>query len=149
MALYRHVGDKQGLLDGIVERLLDELGMPDAALPWPERLAALTEGMRAAARRHPEAFGLLLRRPLTTPAAVARRAALYAGLRDAGVPDADVPRVERLLSTFLLGFAFSEVSGRFASHERAELDADLAWVQALARAALEGGALATSPHVER
>jgi hypothetical protein len=34
-------------------------------------------------------------------------------LLDAGVPDAEVPRLERLASTFPLGFAASEVGGRF------------------------------------
>src|SRR3954471_1818236 len=61
MALYRHVGDKQGLLDGLVERLLDELELPDPALPWDERLRLLAARLRATARRHPDAFLELLR----------------------------------------------------------------------------------------
>jgi hypothetical protein len=34
---------------------------------------------------------------------------------DAGVPAHDVPRLERLVSTFVLGFAASEVGGRFGT----------------------------------
>jgi len=40
--------------------------------------------------------------------------AIYQALLDAGVPDGEVTRVERLVSTFVLGYAISEVGGRFA-----------------------------------
>jgi hypothetical protein len=39
---------------------------------------------------------------------------IYTALVEAGVPERDVPRLERLISTFVLGFAASEASGRFA-----------------------------------
>ncbi|WP_237109986.1 hypothetical protein [Nonomuraea sp. MG754425] len=39
---------------------------------------------------------------------------IYQALIEAGVPEAEVPRVERLVSTFVLGFAISEVNGRFS-----------------------------------
>ena len=34
MALYRHVANKADLLDGVVERILWEVPLPDPALPW-------------------------------------------------------------------------------------------------------------------
>jgi AcrR family transcriptional regulator len=131
MALYNHVEDKQALLDGLVERLLEELPVPDPALPWQDRLSALGASLRDTARRHPDVFIMLLRRPATTPASKRSRELVYAALRDAGVPEEDVPRAERLLSTFMLGFAASEGAGRFAAHDRATLDSDLAWAQSL------------------
>ena len=127
MALYRHVGDKQGLLDGLVERLLDELPLPEPGGPWEQRLLGLAGGLRSIARRHPDAFLMLLRRPAATPAALRRRDAVYAALQDAGVPAELVPRAERLLSTFIIGFAASEGGGRFDPVEPDELDADLLW----------------------
>src|SRR5690349_13789087 len=83
MALYRHVGDKQGLLDGLVERLLDELPTPDASHPVDRRLGSMAEEMRSIARRHPDVFVMLLRRPATTPASLRARERVYAGLREA------------------------------------------------------------------
>lgn len=127
MALYRHVRDKEDLLNGLVERLLAELPIPDRDLPWDERLRAMAQSLRETAARHPDAFVMLLRRPVATPAARRTRDAVYAALADAGLSDELVPRVERLLSTLVIGFAASETGGRFARHDRRTLDADLDW----------------------
>lgn len=128
MALYRHVGDKQGLLDGLVERLLDDLPVPDPALPWDARLGALAAGLRDVGRRHPDAFPLLFRRPATAPIALRRRDAVCDALRDAGVPADRVPGAERLLSSLLLGIVASESGGRFGGHDPGTVDEDLAWL---------------------
>ena len=69
MSLYRYVRDKDDLLDGLVERLLAELPLPDPKLAGEERVRALASSMRDTAARHPDAFSLLLRRPVATEAA--------------------------------------------------------------------------------
>ena len=125
MALYNHVANKQELLDGLVERLLAELPAPDPDKPWREQLDTLASSLRATAKRHPDAFPMLLRRPATTPAAKRSREAIYDALRSAGVNEDDIPRAERVLSTFMIGFAASEAGGRFAHHPKKELDKDL------------------------
>ena len=114
MALYPYVGSKAALLDGLVGRLLAELAVDQATADWREGLRVLANAMRALARRHPTAFMLLLSRPSVTPEAAAAVDAVYQGLLIAGVPPTHVPRVERMVSTFVLGFAVSEVNGRFA-----------------------------------
>jgi hypothetical protein len=40
---------------------------------------------------------------------------IYTALLEAGVPAAEVPRLERMLSTVVIGFAASEAGGRFGS----------------------------------
>lgn len=120
MALYPHVRSKDDLLDGLVGRLLAELSRPDPAEPWRDRLRALGRSARDLAHRHPAVVPLLFARPAVTPEAVLVVDAIYLALLDAGVPDAEVARVERLVSTFVLGYAISETSGRFAAGDPRE-----------------------------
>lgn len=136
MALYRHVENKQDLLEGIVESLLDEIAPPSDDQPWDEHLSSMGQALRTAARRHPAVFPLLLQLPATTPGARRVRERVYRTLRQAGVAEADVARVERLISTIVLGFAASEVSGRFRAHSRKTLDADYAALEDIIRIGL-------------
>jgi AcrR family transcriptional regulator len=118
MALYPHVAGKETLLDGMVDVLLAKLLPLVDSLPvdadWWSRLSALARGFRALAIDHPSAFALLLSRPSVTPEAVRATDVVYGAVLEAGVPEADVPRIERLISTFVIGFAASEVNGRFS-----------------------------------
>jgi AcrR family transcriptional regulator len=116
MALYPHVGGK-GLLDGLVGRLLGELTPPDPELPWRERMRALAASMRVVAHRHPAATQLLFSRPAITADGVRTVDVIYQALLDAGVAPAEVPRVERLVTTVILGYLVSETGGRFGPGE--------------------------------
>jgi AcrR family transcriptional regulator len=113
MALYRHVAGKNDLLDGLLERLLGELDLPDESLPWEERLRILAREVRALARRRPELFGLLLQRRAVGTGATRAREATLCALRDGGLDRDAAERTERLLSTVVFGFAFSEAVGCF------------------------------------
>lgn len=115
MALYPHVGSKAALLDGMVGRLLSELVPPEPRAPqdWRRRLRDLAHTARQLARRHPWSATLLFSRPALTPEALLAVDQIYRALLDAGVPPSQVPRIERLVSTLVLGYAASEVSGRF------------------------------------
>jgi AcrR family transcriptional regulator len=127
MALYRHVANKDDLLDGLVERLLGELELPDESLPWDERLRILARQLRALARRRPRLFGLLLQRRAVGAGATRAREAALRALADAGLDRAAAARAERLLSTVIFGFAFSEAAGRFDGVDvDAEFEAALA-----------------------
>ncbi len=127
MALYPYVGSKAALLDGMVGRLLAGLVPQDAAdagpaagaagPDWRRRLHALAHSARGLVHRHPWAAALLFARPAVTPDAALTVDQIYAGLLDAGVPAAEVPRLERLVSTLILGYAASEAGGRFGPGE--------------------------------
>jgi len=126
MALYRHMDGKDALLDGLVERLLTGFPQQQARQPGEQWLTAMASGIREIARRHPAVFPLLLTRPAVTPAAQRVRDAVVAVLQDAGLTEPGAKRAERLLSTAVLGFAASEVTGRFRQHDQAVLDQDFA-----------------------
>ncbi len=116
MALYPYVGSKTALLDAMYGRIVNEY-VPDlaAAADWRERMRSLATAARSLAKQRPWVVSLMLSRPSVVLDAVRVTDALYQALLDAGVPDADVPRIERLLSTFFLGYSASESGGRFGA----------------------------------
>lgn len=110
MALYRYEANKADLLD--------EITPPDGAARWDDQLLAMGQAVRAVAHRHPSVFPLLLQRPASTPAAHRVRDRVCEILRSSFIRTEDVAQAERLISTMVLGFAVSEVSGRFDAHSR-------------------------------
>jgi AcrR family transcriptional regulator len=125
MALYGYFPDKDSLLDAMADRAISQV--PEPSLPgWRDRLLALAELERVMAREHPSVIQYAFTKPAETPRAMRVVEFIYQALLDAGVPHAEIPRLERFVSTFMLGWALSEASGRFAGsrmsrQERREL----------------------------
>lgn len=91
-SLYNHVPTKDALLDGIVEALMADAGVPVGDLPWEQWVRRYVEALAGVARRHPGAFAVLLRRPVQGPRATATFEAGLAAFHHAGMslPDAAV-----------------------------------------------------------
>ena len=72
MSLYHHVANKDDLLDGMVDAVMAEFGIPTEAGDWATHCATAAGRPGPAASRHPWAIGLLgsrtppVRRPCTT-----------------------------------------------------------------------------------
>jgi AcrR family transcriptional regulator len=130
MALYPYIGNKTALLDAMLGHLLGQLQPARAAGEagdaragtgaagagtWRERLGAIAQAARAVVTAHPWAAELVFARPAVTPDSVRTVDLLYTALLEAGVPAAEVPRLERMLSTVVIGFAASEAGGRFGA----------------------------------
>lgn len=118
MTLYGYFPDKDALLDALVDHLLTRSPLPSSEGDWADRLRQVGSFAREIARQYPATFPLLFSRPVVSAQGLRLVEVLYQALLDAGVAPADVPRVERMFGTFVLGFATSEVSGRFAEGTR-------------------------------
>jgi hypothetical protein len=95
--------------------LLAELPPPDPTAAWADRLGQIATAARNLARQHAAVMPLIFSRPAVTEDAVRVVDIIYQALLDAGVPPAQVPRMERLVTTFVLGYAVSEAGGRFGA----------------------------------
>jgi AcrR family transcriptional regulator len=84
MSLYKHVADKQALLDLLVERVMAEIRPPDPQDPWDRRLLHVALELRRVGLAHPQLFLRLTARLPATPAALEPVEAALAALRDAG-----------------------------------------------------------------
>jgi AcrR family transcriptional regulator len=117
MALYGYFPDKDSLLDAMADRVIGEAfpGPHLALAGWRDRLLAAAELARVVAREHPSVIQYAFTKPAETPYTMRVVEFTYQALLDAGVPHAEVPRLERFVSTFVMGWSLSEASGRFAA----------------------------------
>jgi len=121
MALYRYVAGKEELLDGVVEVLVDGLGLDDDVIDapqdgWQDFVQRLAHGVRRVALTHPRAFPLIASRPPEAPwlrpplRSLSWVEAFLAGLKAEGFTDASAVASYRAFSSFLLGHLLLEVS---------------------------------------
>ncbi|MFE5701437.1 TetR/AcrR family transcriptional regulator C-terminal domain-containing protein [Rhodococcus koreensis] len=115
MALYRHAPNKAALLDGLAERVLDELEVDTGDGDWATQLREVARGFRRLALAHPQVVPLLVTRPLSTPLGL-RPLGTLRPLEDiltlltrAGFTDADALHVYRALFGFLYGHILNEL----------------------------------------
>ena len=111
MALYRHVGDREGLRDGLADALYAELRIPDPADDWWKGLAGLARSTRAVILEHPWAVPLFSR-PLAGPHALALESALLDSLRRAGFSSSEATELHAQLSNMLFALVSPELHGR-------------------------------------
>ena len=111
MALYRYVSSKDGLLDGVVELLTEEIEIPaPGAQPWQEALRAIMRSYRRLAHRHPHAFPLIALRPLRTSRSRARADAVVDLLLADGFDREAAIVAFRTCASYANGFLLEEVA---------------------------------------
>jgi AcrR family transcriptional regulator len=116
MSLYRHVRNKDDLLDGLVDLVFEEIQVPEAGA-WRPAIRARTLSAREALRRHPWAIRLLESRTSPGPANLRSHDRTLALLVDAGFTATTATHGYNLLDSYLLGFALQEANLPFASAE--------------------------------
>ena len=125
MALYRHVRDKDHLLDLMAGRLLDELDVGiDRESTWQEDLRRLGDSFLALVAAHPAA-PFLLSRPFESPGSRRVSVALLGILDRAGFDQRDAVPLLQALTGMLLGPAvhratYAAAAARMGSREPSE-----------------------------
>jgi AcrR family transcriptional regulator len=117
MSLYRHIGNKEEMLDGLVDRVFAEIEVPADARDWRDALRRRAVSARAALRRHPWAIGLMESRAQPGPATLGHHDAMTAILLNAGFDGNGVVRGYNLLDSYIYGFALQEATLPFSSPE--------------------------------
>jgi len=121
MSLYRYVPGRENLLDGVVERIIDEMRDDEDVLDeprdgWQDFLQRLAHGVRRVALAHPKAFPLIASRPpeapwLRPPLRSLRWVETFlVGLEIEGFTDEAMVEAYRTFTSFLLGHLLLEVS---------------------------------------
>jgi AcrR family transcriptional regulator len=123
MALYRHVANKDGLIDAMVDEVFTEIGVPSGGGDWRMSMRRRAVAVRAALRKHPWAVGLLESRRTPGPANVRHHDAVIGRLRAAGFDITETAHAYSLLDSYIYGFALTKANLPF---ERSEHLADVA-----------------------
>jgi AcrR family transcriptional regulator len=121
MSLYRYVGGREELLDGVVARVIDEMHDDDDVISaptdgWQDFLQRLAHGVRRVALSHPKVFPLVASRPAEAPWLRPPLRSLdwvemfLGGLSQEGFDDDTSVGAYRAFTSFLLGHLLLEVA---------------------------------------
>lgn len=115
MAVYHHVPNKLGVLDGIVERIWSGVELP-AASPgegWTDVLYETFQAFRRRLLQHPRAVPIVGSRPFRTPQLLQLIEQMLERLATAGLAGKDAMQLIDCLSGFTIGKVLAETSGMF------------------------------------
>jgi TetR/AcrR family tetracycline transcriptional repressor len=111
MSLYRHVRDKDDLLDEVTDRLLAKTWRPRVRRSnWENWIADAAERLRSLLVSQPAALHVYLSHPVVSPAAIARMEAMLVVLRNAGFDETSARRAYGAIHTYTIGFAALQAS---------------------------------------
>jgi AcrR family transcriptional regulator len=122
MSLYNHVSNKDDILAGILDRVIDEVDLSTEPAGWKATLRAIALSAHETLRRHPWAPGLLVMRPEMTGAARWRQMdAMLGALRGAGFSVEDTHHAFHVLDSTIIGFTLQQVSFPAPTGDLAEM----------------------------
>jgi len=111
MALYRHVRDKDDLLDGLADLLYGELELPVPGAGWWDGFAAAARSTRKVLLAHPWAVPLF-GRPIAGPNGEALNDALRSSLRAAGFSARETEELHDQLASMVFALVAPELHGK-------------------------------------
>jgi AcrR family transcriptional regulator len=117
MSLYNHVASKGDLLDGMVDVVFSEIGLPAGDAGWKTAMRQRAISARQALARHRWAIGLMESRRSPGPATLRHHDAVLGCLRQAGFPVEMTAHAYSVLDSYIYGFALQEASLPFRTAE--------------------------------
>ena len=110
MAVYRHVTNKDDLIDGMVDLVFGEIELPPTGTDWKTAMRDRATSVREALQRHPWATGLMESRTNPGPANLRHHDAVIGSLRAAGFSMAMAAHAYSLLDSYIYGFALTQMN---------------------------------------
>lgn len=104
MSVYHHVPNKDGIVDGILERVVGEMEPPTGP-HWKAALRAASVSAHEALGRHPWAAAALLGGERASPARLRHMDAILGCLRGAGFSDVETDLAYHVLDSHIMGFS--------------------------------------------
>ena len=123
MSLYNHVANKDDLLDGMIDLVFSEIGLPSGGSDWKTAMRQRAISAREVLSRHRWAIGLMDSRSSPGAATLRHHDAVIGSLREGGFSIEMAAHAFSVLDSYIYGFALQEASLPFDTEEQT---ADLA-----------------------
>jgi len=124
MSLYNHIADKADLLDGMIDVVFSEIGLPAGDIGWTPAMRKRALSARQTLARHRWAIGLMESRTTPGPATLRHHDAVLRCLREAGFSVEMTAHAYSLLDSYIYGFALQEANLPFGTADEATQVAD-------------------------
>ena len=125
MSLYRHVANRDEILDGIVDLVISEIELPAKGADWKTAMRRRAISAHDVLSRHPWASSLFESGKRMSPEKLRYADAVLGALLDAGFPVAIAHRAFLTLDSYIYGFTLQEVSWGVGAEEVPEVTAQL------------------------
>jgi AcrR family transcriptional regulator len=113
MSLYKHVANKDDILDGIVDLVTADFEVPSPDEPWKAAIRRSAISARAVLLAHPWASSLIESRSSAGPARMRYLDAVVGALATAGFPMPIVAQAVMALDSHTYGFVLQELAWPF------------------------------------
>jgi AcrR family transcriptional regulator len=110
MSLYRHVRNKGEIVDGMVDLVFGEIGLPPLGVDWKTAMRERAISAREVLARHRWAIGLMESRSTPGVATLQHHDAVIGCLREAGFSIAMAAHAYSVLDSYIYGFALQQAS---------------------------------------
>src|SRR5215210_6842108 len=126
MSLYNHVANKDDVLDGILDLVLDESEPPSPAGAWDAAIRTSAVSVHDALRRHPWSCTLLMSPGRVRPARLRYMDSLLGRLREAGFSAETTYHAYHVLDGHIFGFSLWETSHTYTAEDLSNFEAKFA-----------------------
>lgn len=109
-ALYRHIANKDDLIDAMIDVVFAEIRLPSGGADWATSMRRRAISVLEALTRHRWAIGLMESRGSPGPANLRHHDAVLGKLRSAGFGVAMAAHAYSLLDSYIYGFALTKLA---------------------------------------
>lgn len=120
MSLYNHVGNKEDLLDAMIDVVYGEIELPAVGAHWKGELRSRSVSVNDVLRRHPWATPLMESRHSPGPANLRHHDSVLGTLRTGGFPLPLAAHAYSTIDSYIYGFALQAKNLPFDSYEESE-----------------------------
>jgi AcrR family transcriptional regulator len=126
MSLYNHVANKDDILDGIVDLVFGEIGLPSEGADWKTAMRRRAISAHEALLRHRWAPSLMQSRTRPGPATLRHHDSVLGSLRTAGFTLVMAAHAISVIDGYIYGFALQQINLPLQSPEQvAEVGGDI------------------------